>query len=127
MALATKPWSQGPRASIANWQPRKRMMMRALVTGTMTDVDGRRWEVVKGQTQIIPDHPIFQMDPDMRRLFELVDANAEARAANPARVRRAVGKPPVKRKPRFKPATPAKSPTQPPKRRPRRTKYSIPE
>jgi hypothetical protein len=91
--------------------PRKRMVLQALVSGTMRDVDGRRWEVIAGQTQLTPDHAVFQANPDLRRYFELVDANEQMRAANRRRVRRALSRPS----------------TQPAKRTPRRTKYSIPD
>jgi hypothetical protein len=90
--------------------PRKRTMMRALVSGTVTDTDGTRWRITAGRDYLTPDHRIFKANPDLRKHFELVDVNAEVRAANRARVRRALRRPS----------------TQPAKRKPRRTKYSIP-
>jgi transcriptional regulator with XRE-family HTH domain len=48
--------------------PRKRRMMRARVSGTMRDVDGRSWEVEAGKTMLDPSIP-SSMRPELRRPF----------------------------------------------------------
>jgi transcriptional regulator with XRE-family HTH domain len=73
--------------------PRKRMMMRARVSGTMRDLDGTRWEVVAGQTMLDPEHPIFKANPELRRHFELRDANEDIRVANRRHAERRLGTP----------------------------------
>jgi hypothetical protein len=83
-------------------------MMQAKVSGTMRDTDGRRWEVVAGQTLLHPEHRVFKSDPSLRRHFELVDANEVVRTANKRHAERRLSRP-------LKPA-----------KKPRRTRWSLP-
>jgi hypothetical protein len=59
-----------------------RTMLRARVSGTIRDTDGRRWEVVAGKTHLHPEHRIFKSNPELSRHFEVRDVNADMRAAN---------------------------------------------